>query len=145
MTQVSGPSEPPSKVVTASPEYISRNFAEVLAIEPLPPEKFILYFESGRTVLTHESQTMIGKIATASKRRGSISISISGHTDATGSDLINDRLASKRADIVKEQLLQSGIRSEQLTVSSHGKGNPLVPTPDGVAEPRNRRVEVIVR
>ena len=42
-------------------------------------------------------------------------------------------------------LEKNGINQDYLEVTSHGEGNPLVPTPDGVDEPRNRRVEVVVR
>jgi len=81
----------------------------------------------------------------AIKRRGAITIAVSGHTDTSGTAQINEKLAYDRADLVKELLLQNGVDPQRVTVSSHGKGNPLVPTPDGVAEPRNRRVEVIIR
>lgn len=145
MTRVSGPSAPPSAVTTADPDYIAVTFAEAMAIEPLPPEKFILFFETGSIVLTAESRSAIATIVAASKRRGATSISISGHTDAAGSDQFNDKLAQERSALVRKLLQQNGISPDLMTVSSHGKGNPLVPTPDGVAEPRNRRVEVIVR
>ncbi len=145
MTRITGSSTPPSPVTTATPDYISATFAEAMAIEPLPPEKFILYFETGTTAMTPESRAAITAIVAACKRRGAISISISGHTDATGSVQFNDKLSQERAVLIKQLLLQNGIDQNQMTVSSHGKGNPLVPTPNGVAEPRNRRVEVIVQ
>lgn len=145
MTRVSGPSAVPSTVTSADPKYIASTFADVLAIEPLPPEKFILFFETGNTVLTAKSRQSIVDIIQAIKRRKVLSVAVSGHTDSVGSVLINDRLAHDRAEFVRDLLIRSGVNPDNLTVSSHGKGNPLVPTPDGVAEPRNRRVEVIVR
>jgi outer membrane protein OmpA-like peptidoglycan-associated protein len=145
MTVVSGRSHVPSPPAPADPRYIAATFGDALAVEPLPSEKFILFFETGKTVLVAESRTAIPTILTAIKRRNAISISISGHTDAVGSVQLNDRLAHERAVAVKDMLLQKGVDPQRLTVSSHGKGNPLVSTPDGVAEPRNRRVEVIVR
>ncbi|GFE62650.1 OmpA family protein [Geobacter sp. AOG2] len=145
MTVVSGRSNVPSLPAPADPRYIASTFGAALAVEPLPSEKFILFFETGRTCLVAESQATIPAILAAIKRRNAISISISGHTDAVGSVQLNDRLAHERALAVKELLIQKGVDPQRLTVSSHGKGNPLVPTPDGVKEPRNRRVEVIVR
>ncbi len=144
MTQVSGPSEPPSPVAIADPGYISRTFAEALAVEPLPAEKFILYFETGTTVLVPQSRSTVGTIIAAIRRRAAVSINVSGHTDAVGSDLVNEKLARDRAEFVKDLLIKDGVDPVRMTVSSHGKGNPLVPTPDGVAEPKNRRVEVVV-
>jgi len=145
MTVVSGRSHIPSPPAPADPRYIAATFGAALAVEPLPSEKFILFFETGKTVLVAESQAAIPAVLTAIKRRHAISINISGHTDAVGSVQLNDRLAHDRALAVRDLLLRNGVDPQRLTVSSHGKGNPLVPTPDGVAEPRNRRVEIIVR
>lgn len=145
MTLVSGPSAPPSPVTTADARFVASTFADALAIEPLPSEKFILFFETGKTDLTQESQKTVLAMLEAVKRRGAITISVSGHTDASGSAEFNERLARDRAGLVKDLLLQNGVDLKRMAVSSHGKGNPLIPTPDGVAEPRNRRVEVIIR
>lgn len=145
MTRVSGRSNSPSPPAPADPSYIAATFAAALAVEPLPSEKFILFFETGKTCLMAESRAVIPTILTAIKRRNAINISISGHTDAVGSVQLNDRLAYERAQAIRDLLVQKGVDPQRLSVSSHGKGNPRIPTPDGVAEPRNRRVEVVVR
>ena len=41
--------------------------------------------------------------------------------------------------------LARGIAAENIVVVGRGKREPIVPTADGVAEPRNRRVEILVR
>jgi outer membrane protein OmpA-like peptidoglycan-associated protein len=46
---------------------------------------------------------------------------------------------------VRDLLVAEGIDPAMIQVTSHGEENPLVPTEDEVAEPRNRRVEVTVR
>lgn len=145
MTTVSGRAAAPAPVSVASPEFIAANFADVLAIMPQQPEKFILFFETGTTALRPESGSTIAAVLEAVQRRGAISISVSGHTDAAGSQQLNEKLASSRAQSISDRLIQQGVAAERIIVSSHGKGNPLVPAADGVAEPRNRRVEVIVR
>lgn len=144
MTQLTGRSAAPSAVTTARPEYLAATFAEAQAIEPPPPEKFVLYFETGTTDLKPGSVDTVGRIVSASQRRQAISIVISGHTDTAGAVLLNEKLARDRADFVKQLLQQRGAQFKRLSVSSHGKGNPAVPTADGVSEPRNRRVEVMV-
>lgn len=145
MTTVSGRSSAPTPVTIASPEFISATFAELLAIEPTPAEKFILYFHTNTTDMVSESQATISAILESIKRRGAVSISISGHTDASGPLQMNENLARNRAQAIRDLLIQKGVETDRMTVSSHGKGDQLVPTADGVAEPRNRRVEVIVR
>lgn len=144
MTRTSGSSSPPSAVTKADPVFISTTFKEALAVEPPPLETFTLYFESGTTVLTEDSQKLIAAIASAVKRRSAISVSISGHTDATGSDELNNVLSLERAKRVEALLVEQGVKPELISVSSHGKGNPAIPTPEGVPEPRNRRVVAIV-
>lgn len=144
MTQVSRRSAPPSAVTTAKADYLATTFGEALAIEPPAPEKFILYFETGTTELRRESLDTVHRIVAASQRRKAISIAISGHTDSAGTTPFNEKLARDRADFVQQLLQQRGAQFKRLAVSSHGKGNPAVPTADGVAEPRNRRAEVVV-
>jgi len=145
MTTISGRSSAPTPVTQASQEYITATFAEVLAIEPPPAEKFIIYFHPGTTDVVSESLSTIDTIVSAVKRRGAVSISISGHTDSTGTVQFNKDLSHDRAKAISKLLIQQGVDESIMTVSSHGKGNQLVPTADGIPEPRNRRVEVIVR
>lgn len=144
MTRTSGGSNAPSAVSTAAPAFIASTFAEALAIEPPPAQTFTLMFETGTATLTESSLKLISAVVAASERRGAVSVSITGHTDATGSDKVNDALSLDRAMQVKTLLQQKGVNPRLISVSSHGKGNPAIPTPDGVPEPRNRRVVVIV-
>lgn len=144
MTHTRGKANPPSAVTTADSAFIETTFKEALAVEPLPAQSFTLMFESGGAELTADSMQEIPNIAAAIKERSAISVSISGHTDATGSVQLNDALSLERARRVESLLVQQGVEPGLITVSSHGKGNPLIPTPDGVPEPRNRRVVVII-
>ena len=144
MTTISDSTKPPSAVTTASPDFIATTFREVLAIEPPPARTFTLMFESGTTELTEATLKLIPEIVSASQSPIAISVSISGHTDATGSAKLNEALSLERANQVKSLLLHKGVKPALISVSSHGKNNPAILTPDGVAEPRNRRVVVIV-
>lgn len=145
MTRTKGASAAPSVLTTADAAFIHTTFGEALATEPPPAQVFTLLFEPNAAILRATSLGQLDEIATASQRRMAVRVSISGHTDATGSDKLNDELARARAEQVRAQLLQRGVNPALISVSSHGKGNPLIPTPNGVPEPRNRRVVVIVR
>ncbi|MBC7705583.1 MAG: OmpA family protein [Rhodoferax sp.] len=68
-----------------------------------------------------------------------------GHTDALGTDSLNDELSMQRARIVRAGLIDKGIDSKRVEAVGRGKRELLVPTRDGVAESRNRRVEIQVR
>ena len=145
MTHVANPKAPPSEAVKVDPAYIAKTFGEALAVEPAPSRKFTLLFDSGTTTLTPESMKDIANIVSTSQQRKAINISIRGHTDSVGSDLFNNKLAIERAERVKAMVQKQGINPELISVTSHGKADPAIPTPDGVAEPRNRRVDVIVQ
>lgn len=144
MTTVSSGSSTPSALDIASQEFISLAFADVMAIEPPPADKFIIYFHTNTTSMVPESRKTMEAIMKAITHRKAILISISGHTDASGSDKLNEKLARNRSQSISAMLIQNGVDSSRLAVTSHGKGNQLVVTPDGVSEPLNRRVEVIV-
>ena len=79
------------------------------------------------------------------KKRPSPEITVIGHTDRLGPDQANDTLSLQRAQRVKELLIQRGVAAERISVAGRGEREPLVPTADEVAEPRNRRVEINVR
>jgi outer membrane protein OmpA-like peptidoglycan-associated protein len=68
-----------------------------------------------------------------------------GHTDKVGSDAANDLLSRQRAEVVRKALIARGIAPENVVAVGRGKREPVVPTADGVAEARNRRVEILVR
>lgn len=144
MTQVSGSAAPTAPVLLDVAE-VERRFAPIFAIEPPQPEKFILYFEPGSATLTAKSEPLLAQIYREVELRKSAAIGVYGHSDRTGSDAYNLRLSLQRAEAVRDLLIAHGVDGESIDVDSHGEGNPLIPTADGVAEPRNRRVEVIVR
>jgi len=144
MTKVSGSSAPSAPQVLDLAT-IEKEFSPVLSVEPPQPAKFLLYFEQGSIRLTTVSEELLPQVYREIEKRNSAAIGIYGHSDRTGSDEYNLELSTRRAMAVRKLLADEGIDLKNLDVNSHGEGNPLIPTSDGVAEPRNRRVEVIVR
>jgi outer membrane protein OmpA-like peptidoglycan-associated protein len=143
--QVTDQKAAPSGVTTLAAEKIRAIFSEALAAQPLPPAKFILYFLPDSNELTDESKTILPQIIQTIRERSSSDIVISGHTDMAGEKEYNFKLALGRAQATSEILVASGVVTASITVTSHGEGNPLVKTADGVEEPRNRRVEVVIK
>jgi outer membrane protein OmpA-like peptidoglycan-associated protein len=144
MSKTAGPASAPTRVATADAGYLANTFKEALAIEPPPGEKFVLYYGTGSAVPSGDYQAIIAEVAAAVKRRNAITIRISGHTDTTGSNDLDNALSLDRVNKVQAMLLEKGIKVERISATYHGKGNPAVPTADGVAEARNRRVVIIV-
>jgi outer membrane protein OmpA-like peptidoglycan-associated protein len=128
-----------------SPEQLARDFGATLAARPALPEPFLLYFESGGSALTAQSQALLPHIVERARARTALDMSVIGHSDTQGKADANEALALQRASAIAQQLRDLGLQEAVMTVESHGERNLLVPTPDEVAEPRNRRVEITLR
>jgi outer membrane protein OmpA-like peptidoglycan-associated protein len=132
-----------TKVITA--EEAQRTFGDALAAQPLPAISFILYFETNSVEVTAASRPTLDELFAAVAKRQAVEVQVTGHTDRVGSVADNDRLSLQRAEAVRAMLIKRGINSNFLRAVGRGEREPLVPTPDEQPEPRNRRVEVIVR
>ena len=124
---------------------VQENFHDTLQAIPGTADHYILYFTSGTTRLTTDSSTQLPTILKKIKNRLPCEIAIIGHTDSKATNEYNLALALKRAVHVKNQLLAIGAPRKLLEVSSHGENDPMIPTADNVAEPKNRRVEIFIR
>jgi peptidoglycan-associated lipoprotein len=127
---------------TVAKATIDRDFNAALAARPPIPERFLLYFEVGGTVLTTESKAELKRLLERARSFPALDISVVGHTDTLGRSAINDALALRRAKFIAGELQRLDAKDMTIAVESHGKRNLLVPTPDETAEQRNRRVEV---
>jgi OmpA-OmpF porin, OOP family len=144
-TTIKGQSRLPDAPVDLERETIDTVFSEAIAIQPLPPAHFILYFEKNAASLTPESTQLIADILMAIKERNARDISVVGHTDTKGNKDYNLKLSTQRAHVISKLLVERGIDPAYIRSTSHGEENPLVKTEDNVSEPINRRVEVVVR
>jgi outer membrane protein OmpA-like peptidoglycan-associated protein len=126
-------------------EQVRQTFERALAAQPPRPVTFVLYFLENSDEFTPASKAEITKILSEIAGHPAPEIVVVGHTDRQGTVEYNDALSLRRAERVRGQLVQIGIRREQISVAGRGERAPLVPTPDEVAEPRNRRVEITVR
>lgn len=120
-------------------------FAAALAASPPPPARFTLFFLEGSDDLTPESKADVALVLAELRRRPVADVVVIGHTDRVGKVEDNDVLARKRAEKVRNDLIGQGIASDNIQSAGRGEREPLVPTADEVREPRNRRVEILVR
>ncbi|HSL23447.1 MAG TPA: OmpA family protein [Vicinamibacterales bacterium] len=139
------PGQAPGAPQTITSEEVQRLFGDALAARPLPPRHFLLYFETGSDTLTPESQALVTEIVAFVGARPAPDVTVIGHTDTTGDPKSNIDLGLRRATLIRDLLISSGLGAAQVEVASHGEADLLVPTPDGTDEARNRRVEVTVR
>ena len=127
------------------PQEVQAQFGAALAARPLPPAQFTLYFVEGKDEFTDESKRVIDGVFAEIAKRPVPDVLVIGHTDKVGSDAVNDLLSRQRAEVVRTALLARGIAADNVVAIGRGKREPIVPTADGVAEARNRRVEILVR
>jgi len=126
-------------------EEVQTRFAAALGAQPLPPTQFTLYFVEGKDEFTDASKRTLDGILAAIAQRPVPDLLVIGHTDRVGTDAYNDTLSRQRAEVVRNALLARGIAQDKVVAIGRGKREPIVPTADGVAEARNRRVEIQVR
>jgi outer membrane protein OmpA-like peptidoglycan-associated protein len=130
---------------TSNAQEVEAKFGVALAAQPSRPESFIVYFIENSDQLTDESKLVMASALSDIAKHPVPDIVVIGHTDTVGSDAANDALALKRAEAVRAILIAQGIPAESIVAVGRGKRELLVPTPDNVAEPRNRRVQILVR
>jgi OOP family OmpA-OmpF porin len=124
---------------------ISALHGQLLALKPAPEQRYELYFESGSTGLVPESKAQLDDVLAHALAQPGGEIIVTGHTDRVGSLEDNDALSLQRARFIRDQLLAQGFAPERIDAVGRGERAPLVATDDEVAEPRNRRIEIIVR
>jgi len=133
------------RAYAASPQDVDAQFGPALAARPARAVSFTLYFVEGKDEFTDQSKQVVSGILTEIAKRPVPDILVIGHTDTVGSDQANDVLGQQRAEIVRVALIKLGIVPDDIRALSRGKRSLAVQTPNGVAEPLNRRVEIIVR
>ncbi|HZT88742.1 MAG TPA: OmpA family protein [Stellaceae bacterium] len=108
-----------------------------------PAHEFIIFFDWNRAWITPAGMEIIRQAADAYRMYGNVRVTVTGYTDTSGSPAYNQRLSERRAQHVAEALAHFGVPPASMVVSGKGETNLRVPTPNGVREPQNRRVEVI--
>ncbi len=133
------------KPAALSEEEVTRVFGQARSATPLPSRRFTLYFEEGTEELVPSSASLLPEILEEIRLRPVCELEVIGHTDRLDNDEYNDRLSYARAGAVRAWLVENGVHEGAILATGRGERDPIVPTEDGVAEPRNRRVEVTVR
>ncbi|GJI87433.1 OmpA family protein [Duganella hordei] len=124
---------------------IRSRYETVLSAMPQRAAVFTLYFATDTDDLVPESAARLADVKAQLGSRPAPEIIVIGHTDTVAKREYNDALSLRRAAAVKRMLVETGIDEERIVVQGRGEREPLVPTADGVDEPRNRRVEIRVR
>lgn len=134
-----------SAVKSMSEDEIKSRFEQALAVTPLKPVTYILYFEPSSTQLTEASKATLQEALKSIEERSPCSVDIIGHTDTVGSNADNNVVSLKRAKSIETLVKKSSIEGVTLTAKGYGEEDLLVPTKDGVDEAKNRNVEIFIK
>ena len=126
------PPAPPTPIPVAAP-----------ALSPPPPQVFLVFFDWDRADVTPAGMDVVRLAANAYKAGASVRLQVTGYTDLSGSAGYNQRLSVRRANNVANALANLGVARSDMAVNGRGESDPRVPTPPGVREPQNRRVEIV--
>lgn len=128
-----------------NPDTVKVRYRATLAALPPAAASFTLYFETGTDVLVPDSVPLLARIKEELAQHAAPEIVVVGHTDRVGTQEFNDALSLKRAEAMRQVLVEAGIPPERIVTAGRGEREPLVKTADEVDEPKNRRVEIRVR
>lgn len=110
---------------------------------PPPHQVYLVFFDWDKYNITPEGMQILQAAAEHWKAGGAVQIQVTGYTDLSGSAGYNQRLSERRANAVAVALEHLGVPRNEMIVSGRGMNDPRVPTPLGVREPQNRRVEIV--
>ncbi|MDA1326428.1 MAG: OmpA family protein [Proteobacteria bacterium] len=135
MTPKPAPPPPPKPAAAPAPKP-----------QPAPAivRNFLVFFDWDKANLTSLAQNIVSSAAAEAKRVVKVRLSLTGHADRSGTTKYNQLLSTRRANAVRQRLQQLGIAASDIAVFAKGESEPLVSTADGVREPQNRRVEIIL-
>lgn len=135
----------PSQPKIMDEKEVKNIFKEALAAQSQPSAVFRIYFASGSAALTNVSMQSIQKAIDVINSEKSNHIMVLGHADTVASAEYNRKLSQRRTKSVADVLVSKGVERAHIEIEYYGKEKLLVETQDGVDEPKNRGVEIIVK
>ncbi|OPY66443.1 MAG: Outer membrane protein P6 precursor [Syntrophorhabdaceae bacterium PtaU1.Bin034] len=106
------------------------------------PSTQSVYFGSDKYRITPQAAESLKKDAELLKQNPTMKVEISGNADTRANAQYNQKLAQKRADAVKQQLVKQGVNPEQLQVKSYGEARPVCGENTENCHASNRRVDL---
>lgn len=103
-----------------------------------------LSFETGKADIREALHPVLDRFAESLRANPGTSVRIVGHTDATGTDAVNEPLSLRRAESVRGQLASRGIERTRIGVEGAGSRQPTAGNDTAAGRAQNRRVEIFV-
>lgn len=133
----------PAKAATAA---ISPTKGEAMITPPVVANcyqgPFIVFFEWNQDTILREAREVLNNSLDAYRGCRNVVVMVSGHDDSASDETASDMISKSRALNVANYLAAQGIASDRIKPVYFGSRELLVPTPDGVRNDQNRRVEI---
>ncbi len=118
---------------------------------PAPPaaatasRTYLVFFDWDRADLSARARQIVAQAAQASTQTQTTRLEVNGYTDLSGTAAYNRKLSLRRAETVESELVKDGVARGDIHIHGFGETDPLVQTAQGVREPQNRRVEIVLK
>jgi outer membrane protein OmpA-like peptidoglycan-associated protein len=101
-------------------------------------------FRSAESTLLSSAQVKLDQVAKALLDVPARNLIVEGHTDSRGSTSYNQDLSQRRADAVRDYLVQRGYPADRIQALGKGKGSPIADNASPEGRANNRRVEIVI-
>lgn len=101
-------------------------------------------FDTGKHTLKPGAREKLAKVAGIVVAHPGLMLSVEGHTDSVGSEEYNQTLSEKRANSVRDYLVQQGVPSTAIAAHGFGENQPVASNDHAAGRQQNRRVELVV-
>ena len=101
-------------------------------------------FPVGQSTITPNFRSVLDNFAQSLQQNPTTTVTIVGHTDASGSAAVNEPLSLQRADAVRDYLVSRGVAANRITVDGRGAREPIASNDTDAGRARNRRVEIFL-
>jgi len=101
-------------------------------------------FDTGKYTLKPGAREKLAKISGIVLSHPGLMLQVEGHTDSVGSESSNQVLSEKRAESVRDFLVQQGLKSTAITAKGYGEAMPVADNSTAAGRQQNRRVEMVV-
>ncbi len=105
---------------------------------------YLVFFDWDRADLSDRARQIIAEAAQATTHVQVTRIEVNGYTDTSGTPRYNQGLSVRRAQAVANELVRDGVPRAAIAVQGFGERDLLVQTAQGVREPQNRRVQILL-
>jgi len=101
-------------------------------------------FRSAESTLLSSAQVKLDQVAKALLVINARNLIVEGHTDSQGSESYNQGLSQRRADAVRDYLVQRGYPADRIQTRGRSEGSPIADNASPEGRANNRRVEIIL-